>query len=185
MMVRSHNRYVVFACFVVLAVSLVPGCGGQYRDGNGDSVNIEVSGTLSLRGGQPYPILLLETADGTEYLLRSSLLLGELKNLKGMNVVLQGTTTADQPLAIPVLTVDAYRLLPLAGGEEPLVGTLEVANERCVLTVDDATRLTVVGEFEHVLLAFPGAKIWVIGEMPDRESIRVTGYGIIVSPDSR
>lgn len=184
MMVRANNRYAVFVCFFVLILGLVPGCGGKYNEANNDTVKIEVAGTLSLRGGQPYPILLLETADGAEYLLRSALLLDELKNLKGLRAMLRGTTLAHPSVTIPVLAVDSYRLLPFAGGEEPLVGTLEIAEERCVLCIDDDIRLTIVGEFERVLDAFPGAKIWVIGERPDGKSIRVTGYGIIASSDS-
>lgn len=180
MTLRSARRYAAVICFAVLAVSLAPGCGGRYSDANGDSLAIAASGTLSLRGGQPYPILMLETADGGEYLLRSSRLLEELRHLNGMRVELRGTTPANPSVTIPVLTVESYRLLALDDGAVPLIGTIENTEERCVLAVDGDTRLTVVGEFEHVLGAFPGAKVWVIGERPDTESIHVTGYGIIV-----
>jgi hypothetical protein len=174
------ERFILAVSVLLLILSGLSGCGGKYGNENNSIVAVEVSGTLSLRGSQPYPILLLETGDGGEYLLRSPDKLDELKNLKGMRVILTGTTPKHSSVTIPVLSVENYSLLPLPGGEEPLVGTLAVADERCVLRIEKETLLMITGEFERVLSGFPGAKVWVIGERGTDGELRVTGYGIIV-----
>lgn len=172
--------YFLCACTVFILSAASAGCGSKYSDRHTGVTAVEVSGTISLRGSQPYPVLLLVADDGSEYLLRSEALADELKNLKGMNVSLRGTVPENSSVKIPVLTVDSYRLLPLEGGEEPVVGTVGIEENECLLIVDDDTRLTIVGEFSDVLSAFPGATVWVIGERPDEATMRVTGYGIIL-----
>jgi hypothetical protein len=176
-------------CSSILFLVLIPfvfgnGCGKQYRDAPSSAANVELSGMLSLRGSQPFPMLILEERGGKDYLLRSSSLLEELKRLSGMAVVLTGVTPAGTQAPLPVMEVESYRLLPLPGGEQPVVGRIHARDEGCFIEREDGTEMRIAGEFEPVLKQYADAKIWVIGEIldGDTKAFIVKGYGVIVPP---
>ncbi len=165
------------------------GCGGagtrnaSGKDRRGVRRPIEVSGTLSVRGSAPSPIVLLEMEDGTVYAVQSSSLLRELKRLDGMRVAVKGTSQAPVEGGTAILHVQEYHLLPLESGEEPLVGVIAETDGKCLLKEPDGDVWRLTGDLASILTGFAGAKVWVIGERevgdhPKRQ-IRVTGYGVL------
>lgn len=186
MIMNMQRNRLIAAVFILLPLAFWSGCGKHYTDEAGASASVELSGTLSLRGGHPAPMLLLEERGGKEYLLRSSSLYEELKRLSGMAVALKGVTPVGTKAPFPVLDVESYRLMPLPGGEQPVTGLVRLRDSGCFIETEDGNELRVAGEFESVLMQYPGAKIWVIGEARAGETgmFDVKGYGIIVPSKS-
>lgn len=164
------------------------GCGthswvGERSRGFSKKEPVEVAGTLSLRGSSPFPLLLLEAQGGDVYAVQSSSILSELKSLSGMEVSITGFLVEEEGGSPPVLVALTYRLLPLPGGEVPLVGKVRLAEGGCFLETEAGGSWQITGEFAVIFRELPGAKVWVIGETSDageeHGTIRVVGYGLI------
>lgn len=152
----------------------------------GDVVAVE--GTLSLRGGMPHPLLVLETENEGALVIHSGDLHGELKRLAGMKVSIEGTVLPSVDGEAPVIDPVSYKLLALPSGDVPIVGVLTVVGDECVLDAADGTRYWIRGEFTELIRDFVDARIWVVGTtgdaaLPEKPEgtvpIWVTGYGVL------
>lgn len=192
---RSGRRVpgIVFVCCAAVCAALW-GCGGpasgsRSADGSGETLYVE--GKVSLRGSQPFPLLLLEARDGRFYMIDASPLAEELKRLQDMPVGVTGKVLPEVKMDTPALSVEAYRLLPLGTGEQPVVGVIAAASPDGVgMRAEDGSVWILEGEFETVFWGLEGAKIWVVGDRRisvntsrgDLRTIHVTEYGIIKEP---
>lgn len=191
------NRRNVFGaacvlCFVIATAHW--GCGGSAggkRDGESAGETIYVEGKVSLRGSQPFPLLLLEARDGRLYMIDASPKAEELKRLQDMAVGVTARVLPDVRGDAPALAIEAYELLALPTGERPVVGIVVGASpDHVTMRVDDGSVWLIEGEFKTVFLGLEGAKIWVVGDRRfavntgggDIRSIHVTEYGIIMEP---
>lgn len=167
------------------ALSLAGGCGGKHgRDGEGRE-ELEVTGTVTLRGSSPFPLVTIVTADGSLYLIQSSDLSDELRHLDGMKVAVTGRITEVKGES-PILSVEWYDILPLPSGQRPIVGHIYGSPPDRALLIDrDGTRYEITGDFTMVLADFDGAKVWVVGDVEfsriqlQVRTINVTEYGIL------
>jgi hypothetical protein len=162
---------------LVLSFLALGGCAGKYAERDSERL-VTVEGTLSLRGSTPFPILLLSSGRKT-FLVRSDSLYEELKNLQGMQVRLQGEKASAPSLGLPVLNAESYELLPLSGGEAPLVGVLLVQDAACFLIPADGETIELRGNLVELLKGFAGGKVWVVGKRSP-EGMDVEGYGLIL-----
>ena len=187
--VRSAAR---LAAVVMAAAVLAAGCGGNKgRDGDGggpQDEEIVVDGRVSVRGSTPFTLLLLEGRDGTMYMLESSRMAEELKQLDGMDITVTARVLPNIEGESPALSVKTYDLLPLPTGERPIVGViLSPSPGQVFLRATDGMTWSVKGDFQSVLSGYNGAKVWVVGErnrgVPatsrDIREIFVTQYGVI------
>lgn len=192
------NRETIRVILVILAVAVsvvtTAGCGGQKakraasfeQAEAGDLVTVE--GTLTLRGSQPHPLLMLEMESGGDVVIQSGDIQRELKRLAGMKVSIEGKVLPSIDGETPLVSALGYELLALPSGEIPVVGVLTVVDGACVLGLADGTRYWIRGEFTELIRDFENAKIWVVGTvgdaaLPDKPEgtvpIWVTGYGVL------
>jgi hypothetical protein len=186
---------------MLLGAVLLHGCGGKsaraVNDLNGiaDGEFVRLEGELSLRGSTPFPTLVLETPTGAAVTVdsRSSEIQHELKGLVSMRVAVEGNVVTSTDPTLSRLDAVGYDLLPLPGGEVPIVGTLRIEADQCVLTAKDGTRYWMRGDLVGVIREYDGARIWVVGTATDTTAAErpkqstpftPTGYGVIneVSP---
>jgi hypothetical protein len=185
---------------LILAIALIlplVGCGGG-KSVKGDSfgnvvgANVRFEGTLVMRGSQPFPQLVLEMSDGRVVRIESETLLPELKSLTSMRVSLEGEVLpeAKKP-KMPVVNALRYRLVRLPSGEQPLLGTLTIIGNDCILTARDGRRYWMRGDLVPVLREYRGERLWVVGskgaagqdKVPDNTTpYWVTGYGVLGQP---
>lgn len=170
------------------------GCGGSAggkRDGANAGETVYVEGTISLRGSQPFPLLLLEGRDGRVYMIDSSPLAEELKQLQEMEVGVRAKVLPEVKGDAPALSVESYDILPLPTGERPVVGTIVQATpEQVTMRAEDDSVWLLEGDFVSVFFGLVGAKVWVVGDREfavntargDLRSILVTEYGILRRP---
>lgn len=177
------------ACFpAAFAVSLW-GCGGPSGDRGGKTgETVYVEGKVSLRGSEPFPLLLLETNDGRFYMIDASPRADELKRLQDMPVGVTGKLLPDVKGDAPALAVEKYVLLALPSGERPIVGVIVTADtENVVMRAEDDSLWRIEGSFETVFLDLVGAKVWIVGDRQmavntaraNIRSIVVTEYGVV------
>jgi hypothetical protein len=187
---------------MLLGVAMLYGCGGKsaraVNDLNGiaDGELVRLEGELSLHGSTPFPTLVIQTSTATVTIdSRSSEIQHELKGLVSMRVVVDGTVVTSTDPTLSRLDAVAYDLLPLPGGEVPIVGTLTIEAGQCVLTAKDGTRYWIRGDLVGVIREYEGARIWVVGAPTDTTAAErpkqstpftPTGYGVIseVSPSA-
>jgi hypothetical protein len=198
--VRRANRTIA----LLLGAVLLYGCGGKsaraVNDLNGitEGTFVRLEGELSLRGSTPFPTLVLLTTTGAAVTIdsRSSQIQHELKGLLSMRVVVEGTVVTSVDPTLSRLDASYYELLPLPGGEIPIVGTLTIEAEQCVLTATDGSRYWMCGDLVAAIREYDGACIWVVGEAAETTAserpkkstpFTPTGYGVIseVSPRPR
>ncbi len=91
----------------------------------------------------------------------------ELEKLSGAKVRIAGVRAESGRL-----TVSHYQILEVAG-HVPVVGIVRVQDANVTVTTDSGETLSVQGAAE--LLAFDGAKVWVILDAKGA----LTGYGIL------
>jgi len=144
---------------------------------------VRFEGALSLRGSQPFPLLVLELDDGSAIRIESKTLQGELESLSGMNVAVEGDVMP--PIdKMPVVNATRYEMLRLPSGELPLVGEVSIAGDHCILTERDGTAHWIRGTLTPVIREYAGARIWVVGTVGEEaaghaKSYWVTGYGVL------
>jgi hypothetical protein len=184
------------AAAVAAAVMLVwiAGCGGpsggKGRDAKpGETIYVE--GNVSLRGSRPFPLLLLEAKDGAVYMIDTSPKAEELKNLDGMAVGVTAKVLPGVKGDAPALSVFSYNLLPLPGGQQPIVGVvyarLDMGDVRAAMEADDGSVWIIEGMFESVFLDLKGARVWIVGDRQWTNNtkegtfrmINVSEYGVI------
>jgi hypothetical protein len=189
---------IALAVIVAAAVTLgaAPGCGGGKaarvnpleKAAVGEVVHFE--GTLSLRGSQPVPILVLELDDDAVVRVASKTLQGELESLSGMPVAIEGDVMPPMDKT-PVVNVTRYEMLRLPSGELPVVGVITNVGDNLILTERDGKRHWIRGSLVSILREYGGARIWVVGsaghegltvEPKGAMSYWVTGYGILSQP---
>ena len=155
-----------------------------------DGTAVRLEGELSLRGSTPFPTLVLETSTGAAVTIdsRSSEIQHELKGLASMRVAVEGTVVTSTDPTLTRLDATGYDLLPLPGGEVPIVGTLAIEADQCVLTAKDGTRYWIRGDLIGAIREYDGARIWVVGTATDTTAperpkqctpFTPTGYGVI------
>jgi len=181
---------------MLLGAALLYGCGGKsaraVNDLNGiaDGEFVRLEGELTLRGSTPFPTLVLATSTGAAVTVdsRSSEIQHELKGLVSMRVAVEGTVVTSTDPTLSRLDAAGYDLLPLPGGEVPIVGTLTIEADQCVLTVKDGTRYWICGDLVGAIREYDGARIWVVGAATDTTAAQrpkqttpftPTGYGVI------
>jgi hypothetical protein len=184
----------VSAIVVSAMLASVVACGGKKssKAGSVDSAGVgdlvAVEGTLSLRGGTPHTILMLEREDGGVVVIQSNEFQVELKSLSGMKVSIEGNVLPSIDGETPLVNATSYKLLALPSGEVPIVGTLRTEGDNCLLSATDGDLYVIVGEFARVLVDFDGKKVWVVGTestkaYPDAPRgaapLEVTGYGVL------
>ena len=183
------------ACLMVillLFVGLVVGCGGgksQNGEGSGEKQeDVVVDGKISMRGSTPFTLLLLEGKDGTNYMIESSRVADELKQLDGMDVTVTAKVLPQIEGETPALSVRYYDLLPLPTGERPIIGVIYTSPPDYVyLRGTDDTNWLIKGDFQSVLMGYATSKVWVVGDklQPSASNARnireiyVTQYGVI------
>jgi hypothetical protein len=180
---------------VVVAFLMVCACGGSKsrRAASleaakaGDIVTLD--GNLSLRGSTPFPMLMLQT-DGGFVLVESSDLGAELKSLTGMAIRIEAVVLPSLDNETRAVNARSYELLPLPTGETPVVGTVTVENDQCVLTTFDNRRYWIRGDFADVFRDFAGERVWVAGtvgeyalpEQPEETvPYKVQQYGVLTA----
>jgi hypothetical protein len=185
------------------AALLLAGCGGKavraVNDLNGvaEGERVRLEGELSLRGSTPFPTLVLQTPAGAAVTIqaRSSEIQHELTGLVSLRVAVEGNVVAGEDPTHSSLDASRYELLPLPGGEVPVVGTLTSEAGECVLTAKDGARYWIRGDLVAAIREYIGARIWVVGSTadvvaPERPKqctpFTPTGYGVIseVASDS-
>ncbi len=186
---------------LLLGGVLLYGCGGKsaraVNDLNGiaDGEFVRIEGELALRGSTPFPTLVLVTPSGAAVTVdsRSSEVQHELKGLVSMRVAVEGTVITSTDPTLSRLDAAGYDLLPLPGGEVPIVGALTIEADQLVLTAKDGTRYWIRGDLVGAIREYDGARIWVVGSAEDTTALErpkqstpftPTGYGVIneVSP---
>ncbi len=179
----------ILACLsLVLASAVLGGCGGSKGHGGSAGDTVRVEGKISLRGSLPFALLLLEGKDGKAYMIDTSPVAEELKNLSEMRVSVTAKVLPEVKGDTPALSVAAYELLPLPTGERPIVGyVVFTPPEAVAVKAEDGSTWMIEGEFKAVLMAYQGAKIWIVGDRQlaintnrgDVREMNVTEYGII------
>ena len=177
------------ACLVLVVVLAgLAGCGGTKGQSGSAGDTVDVEGKISLRGNLPFALLLLEAKDGKNYMIDTSPVAEELRQLGDMRVRVTGKILPEVKGEAPALSVTAYELLPLSSGERPVVGVVVFTSSDAVaLRAEDGSTWMIEGEFKPVLMAYRGAKIWIVGDRTfatntrsgDVREINVTQYGII------
>jgi hypothetical protein len=176
------------AAVVLLASAVYVACDGKTRRGPGPGEHVQLTGTLSLRGSQPFPLLVVETDGGETVVVESQTIEDELRELSGMRVSIEGEALARARGETLVVNALSYRLLALPGGEVPVVGLVLRQEDRCVLESADGKRYWIVGDLAAVIRDFEGAKVWVVGTpSADEEAgelipLRAAGYGVLSQP---
>ena len=193
--IKNRPAYLaLFLSFVTLLLCFV-GCGGKKAQKETSSAAgavvgelVRVEGVLSLRGNAPHMMLALETEENEIILIESKTIQAELKSLSGMRVAIEGESMPSIDGETPLINALRYSMLRLSSGELPVVGTLSVVNDQCILDGLDGNRYWIRGDFTGVIKDFDGAKIWVIGALGDlampnkpKGTVQywVTGYGVL------
>ena len=87
------------------------------------------------------------------------------------------------------VNAQSYELLLLPSGDLPVVGTITVENNQCVLTTYDKKRYWIRGDFASVFMDFEGAKVWAAGSvgeyaLPEQPAnsvpFKVIQYGVLI-----
>lgn len=199
--IAQIKKYYVRSALIlpVLMLALgIAGCAGSkaHRETSaGDAAEaavvgelVRVEGVLSLRGSAPHTMLVLEIDEDDVVLIESKTIQAELKSLTGMKVAVEGESMPAIDGKTPLINAVRYSMLRLSSGELPVVGTLSVKNDKCILEGGDGTRYWIRGDFVGVIKDFDGAKIWIIGALGDLSLPEkpegtipywVTGYGVI------
>lgn len=193
-MVFQKSAFRKSAAIVALAI-FVFGCGGtKSRKAasldtakKGDIVTVE--GRLSLRGSAMFPMLMLEMESGGVVVIESATLQAELETLSGMDVSVEGVVLPSLDSETRTVNARSYELLLLPSGDLPVVGTITVENNQCVLTTYNKKRYWIRGDFAGVFMDFEGAKVWAAGsvgeyalpEQPaDSVPFKVIQYGVLI-----
>jgi hypothetical protein len=162
------------------------GAGLQAGRGRADD-RILVKGSIALDRGKIYAIVLLEARDGITYVLHSSRIADELRQLAGMDVALTGTVVRTLQAGRRLFETERYELLALPSGQTPIVGIVRNEDEGVSLMTEEGFVYHLEGE---VPVTSDGMKIWVVGRrrfgvMSLQEgTLFVTEYGIISPPRS-
>jgi len=182
---QPFRRAALAAAVALLAAVVVIACDGKTRGRPREGDQMKLTGTLSLRGSQPFPTLVVETDDGGAVVVQSQTIQEELRELAGMRVSIDGKALAPIDGKTPVVNALSYELLALPGGEVPVVGLVVLQGDRCVVEGADGRRYWVVGDLAGIIRDFEGAKVWVAGTPVADEAagdlipLRVTGYGVL------
>ncbi len=135
-------------------------------------------GTVRVHRGVAAPEVVLAEEGGA-----STRLLGELarevQQLQASKVEIVGERGPDG------LSVLAYVILDVGGGQKPFVGTLtEVGEARYALRdgAGDPIPLNLSPKTRQRLAQKAGAKLWVVGEKLLSGELKVTRYGILREP---
>lgn len=171
--------YITIAVFASMALSA---CGGARHRGDSDNY-ASISGEVLQEGQSSYAVVLIQADDGHMYMIQSSELGDELRNLVGMRVAARGPITGEME-GVPIVTLDWYDLLPLPSGERPIVGWVR---EGGYIVTENEVVWKLEGDFGDLLATFMGSKVWVIGVIMERVNssqgsyrvLDVTDYGVI------
>lgn len=186
---RSIWTGLVTAAILILSVMIGPGCGGKSsRKASQKSIHksgtqVELTGTISVRGSAPATMVILETDDDEICTIQSSAVADELARLSGVRVRVEGVVRSpggDGPI---LLEPSDYHILTLESGETPIVGWIAKVGEDLYLKDKEATEWRITGDLISILSGFEGAKLWVVGKKREMDAskreIRVTGYGVL------
>jgi hypothetical protein len=175
-------RVAAYITIAVLASISQSACGGGASHGGSDNY-ANISGEVLQEGQSSYSVVLIKADDGHLYMVQSSELGDELRNLVGMRVAARGPITGEME-GVPIVALDWYDLLPLPSGERPVVGW--VRNGGYIVTENEVV-WKLQGDFGDLLATFVGSKVWVIGVIMQRMNtsegsyrvLDVTDYGVI------
>lgn len=167
---------------IVLGIALLAGCGGHSGRGS-DSNAVAISGEVIEGGQMGWTTVLVEASDGRVYMIESTTIGAELRNLIGMRVAIRGSIVGEME-GVPRILLNWYELLPLPSGERPIVGWVR---EGGFILADDDVIWKLEGDFGDVLASFAGSKVWVVGIVMQRVNtsqgayrvLNVTDYGVI------
>jgi len=182
--------WIIFVALLVVHTARADSRDIKSLDGVATGARVKVEGVLSMRGSTPLTIMVLEVPDGAEITLKphDEDIHVALKNLDGMNVVLEGQVITRLDPDVPRLEVSGYRLLALPGSGDPITGVMTMESGACVLTSDDGRRYWIVGDLAPALCQHAGARVWMVGKKskrgdgpPPRDATAFTpsGYGVI------
>ena len=181
---------------VAVVLGLAPGCANagvrtvKDLEGVAPGKRVRIEGTVSLRGSTPFTTLVIEMEGGAVVAIESSSpeLQREVKSLGGMRVALEGTVLPRMDAATPRLDAARYEVLPLPGGDRPMIGVVSMEADACIVTGPDGKRYWILGELAPALCDYAGARVWIVGHKasvaPSPKPRKCTpftptGYGVI------
>jgi len=186
---RGSAQYFLLSGVVVWCglVALLGCAGRQGQQGNNNGIEgklIVARGTISTRGSTPFSMVMLEASDGRIYVIQSSLLGDELRNLVAMDVSVTGKILHNPSFDEPLLDVVSYDLMSLPSGEVPIVGIVRPGGW---IEDDNMMIWMIEGDFAQILHTFVGSKVWIVGvnqrwvntASGSHRAIAVTEYGLI------
>jgi hypothetical protein len=197
---RARRSAILCAAVLLLGVTTGRAAAGERTvkslDGIPPGKRVRIEGTVSLRGSTPFTLLAIEMGGGAVAMIesRSSEIRHELKSLGGMRVAVAGAVLPRIDDGPPRLDVDRYEVLPLPGGERPIVGAIELEDDACVVVTRDGNRYWILGDLEPALRDYAGARVWIVGHKggagrdrgPKKSTpFTPTGYGVIDQAPAR
>jgi len=146
-----------------------------------------ITGRLHVVGNEPFTRLVCRKKSGGSYIIEGELL-GELRNLQGAIVRLEGEEAGKAPeYGISILIVKNYRVLSI-NGKNPLIGVLALEDDRLFLIAEDGKIYILTGNLHNKLKDSTGAKVWVNGKVKGslfswitkRYKLSITSFGVII-----
>jgi hypothetical protein len=186
----------------LLALAACDGCGSGRVEVTDDVANVETGGrisadgVLSMRGSTPFTMLVLETESGAVLNIESDdpALMTELRGLVGLSCEIDGRVMTPLAPGSTRISATRYQLLPLPGGEMPIVGVLELDGGECVLVTKDGKRYWIRGDLAGAIREYAGGRVWIVGERADTDApnrpkkstpFTPTGYGVLDEAPAR
>lgn len=131
------------------------------------AANDSITGRIVMMGNVPFTKLTCLTANNQKYVLDGEML-GELTNLQGANVKLQGNESEKKDdLGLPVFKVKDYQILSVGEGKYekvPLVGILKLSNN--VLSLESSEKTyKISGPLLDILKKHLNSKVWLTGKV--------------------
>jgi hypothetical protein len=174
---------------LLMAGVIWAGCGGSNtrhasrKDNLKSGTQVEMTGSISVRGSTPATMVILETDDDEIWTMQSSPVTDELALLSGVRVRVEGVVRSPGSEGPILLEPSDYHILTLESGETPVVGWITKVDQDLYLKDKEAMDWRITGDLISILSGFEGSKLWVIGKKQEMDKsireIRVTGYGVL------
>ena len=165
--------------FVLIFFISLPIFGGEQNE--------KIIGKLALIGNEPFTRIIcrseaIKEAEQGAFQLEGDLL-GELVNLQGARVLIEGHKTGRfSEYRLPIFRVTDYQLLAV-NGAQPVVGVLHKIKGRLVLTTGEGKRYFLSGPFAAMVGEYVGGKLWLTGEVKKGLFSWLTGKCLLI-PDA-